>query len=77
MKVERQNELVTNGRRAGRFILKTLKQLSVLMLRAILTSFVFYVAGAVALHSMGLPVPRLSDLNRYLHSLSELTKILS
>lgn len=77
MRVEPQNESKNVSRRAGWLILKPLRQLCELLLRTIIASFVFYVGVAVALHFMGYPVPRISDLGGYLESLTELSKVLS
>jgi hypothetical protein len=70
------NRFGDGRRRAGRLIIKPCKQLLGLLLRTIITSFVFY-AVVVALYSMGYPVPRIVDVGHYLGRLSELAKILS
>lgn len=77
MKVDNGRGLKNIRRQAGALILKPLKHLCGLLLRTILTSLVFYVGVAVALYCLGYPVPRVSDVGRYLESLSELSKILS
>lgn len=77
MKTDRQHKLEHVRRQTGQLVLKPLKQFSSLVLRTLLASMVFYVGVAVVLHSMGYPVPRISDLSHYLERLSELTKILS
>jgi hypothetical protein len=58
-------------------ILKPLKRLCGLALRTILTSLVFYVIVGIALRALGYPVPRITDVGRYLEGLSQLAKILS
>ena len=77
MKVNHQHKLENVRRQTSGLILKPLKHLCGLVLKTIVASFIFYGVVAVALHSLGYPVPRISDLGRYLESLSELTKILS
>jgi hypothetical protein len=77
MKVDNRNKLENIRRQTGGLILKPLKHLFGLVLRTIAASFIFYAGVAVALHCLGYPVPRISDLGRYLESLSDLTKILS
>jgi hypothetical protein len=77
MKAERQKEATGARRHAGRLILKPVKQLFGLIFRTILTSLVFYAVVGVSLHALGYPVPRISDVGRYLAGLSELAKILS
>ncbi len=77
MKAGKRNELENVRRRTTALILKPLKGLCGLLLRTLVASFVFYGVVAVALHSLGYPVPRLSDLGHYLESLSGLAKILS
>lgn len=76
-KVEQQNRLRRLRRQAGRLILKPVTQVSGLIIRTFVASLVFYASAAIALSSMGYPVPRLSDLGHYLGRLSELAKILS
>lgn len=64
-------------RHARRFILKPFKRVCGLLLRTILTSLVFYAVIFVALHALGYPVPRISEMGRYFKGLSDLAKILS
>lgn len=77
MRISRHNELGKGTRRAGRLLLKPIEKVVGLVLRTILASCVFYVSLAVVLHSLGYPVPRISDVGRYLEGLTELSKILS
>jgi hypothetical protein len=77
MKAVHRNELENAGRQASGLIIKPLKHLVSLVLRTIVASFVFYAGIAAALYCLGYPVPRVSDLGRYLNSLSDLAKILS
>jgi hypothetical protein len=77
MKATHKSELKNVRQRVGTLVLKPLKQVAELVLRTIVASFVFYVGVAVALHLMGYPVPRISDLSGYLERLTELSKILS
>ena len=77
MKVAHKNELKNVTHRAGLLVLKPLKQVFELLFRTIIASFVFYVGVALALHLMGYPVPRISDLGGYLERLTDLSKILS
>lgn len=77
MKSDRQKEVGRVRRRASRLLLKPIRQLFGLLLRSLLASVVFYAVVAVALHALGYPVPRISDVGRYFEGLSELTKILS
>ncbi|HEX8000965.1 MAG TPA: hypothetical protein VF528_21465 [Pyrinomonadaceae bacterium] len=77
MKASNRIELENVGRQASGLIIKPLKHLVSLVLRTIVASFVFYVGIAVTLYCLGYPVPRVSDLGRYLSSLSDLANILS
>lgn len=77
MNIERHQQLASIRRHLGRFVLKPLKQLLTLLLRTIAASCVFYMGVAVALHLLGYPVPRVSDLGRYLEGLTQLAKVLS
>jgi hypothetical protein len=77
MKVENGSGLKNVRRQAGGLIVKPLKHLFALLLKTIVTSLVFYACIAVALYSMGYPVPRISDVGRYFEGLSALSKILS
>ncbi|MDX6694782.1 MAG: hypothetical protein QOF02_2385 [Blastocatellia bacterium] len=77
MKAERQKEVGRVRGHAGRLVLQPVKQLFGLVFRTILTSLVFYAVVGVSLHALGYPVPRISDVGRYLAGLSELAKILS
>ncbi|HEY0386642.1 MAG TPA: hypothetical protein VGC64_11550 [Pyrinomonadaceae bacterium] len=77
MKIGSANQLDAVRRHAEGLILRPLKQLFGLLLKTILTCSVFYLFIAVALSSMGYPIPRLSDVGHYLGRLTELAKILS
>jgi hypothetical protein len=77
MKATHNNELKNVRRSAGALIWQPLKQLFELVFRTIIASFVFYAGVAVALHLMGYPVPKISDVSGYLGRLTELSKILS
>lgn len=77
MKVDNRNELANVRRQTSALILKPVKQLCGLLLRTIVAGVVFYGVVAVTLHSLGYPVPRLSELGRYLESLPGLARILS
>lgn len=77
MKTDVQSGAGNVRRHARRFILKPIKRICGLLLRTILTSVVFYAVVVVALYALGYPVPRISDMGRYLNGLTELTRILS
>jgi hypothetical protein len=77
MKAELHKDAGRGRRRAGQLILKPVGKFFGLVLRTILTSLVFYAIVGVALHALGYPVPRVSDMGRYLSGLSDLAKILS